>query len=336
MHLHPDMAAALDTLDPTVRDCGPVLELLARQGRSALALRTPLAAPDSYTEEGVDVRTVILDSREDGSSLRVRRYRPEGAAVQPALVYFHGGGFVFGAPEDEDLRCIYYAREAACTVLSVDYRLAPEHPYPAGLEDCILAWQSITRQAAALGIDSARMALGGASAGGGLAAATAIALRDLGLPPPLLQLLIYPVLDDRLDTPSMHSCGDTPVWNRKTARKSWAMYLGQAGKGTVPDTAAPARVSNLSGLPPAYLATAEHDPLRDEGLAFGLRLLQHGISVELHNYAGTLHGFDVLAAGSKLSQCALLEQARALAGALHKPLHAESVGAPGREHATES
>jgi acetyl esterase/lipase len=176
-------------------------------------------------------------------------------------------------------------------VVSVEYRLAPEHPYPAALHDCYAALSFLHAEAAALGVDTDRVALMGASAGGGLAAATAMLARDLGGPPVCFQMLQIPELDDRLETASMRAFVDSPVWNRPLAEQSWEAYLGPLhGTADVPAHAAPARAEDLSGLPPAYVSTAEHDPLRDEGILYALRLLQAGVSVELHQFPGTFHG----------------------------------------------
>jgi len=173
----------------------------------------------------------------------------------------------------------------------VDYRLAPEHPYPAGLHDCYAALTFLHAEASALGVDPERVALLGTSAGGGLAAATALLARDRGGPPVCFQMLHIPELDDRLETPSMRTFVDSPLWNRPLAVKSWEFYLGAlAGKDDVPVYAAPARATDLAGLPPAYVSTAENDPLRDEGIAYALGMLQAGVSVELHQFPGTFHG----------------------------------------------
>jgi acetyl esterase/lipase len=173
-------------------------------------------------------------------------------------------------------------------VVSVEYRLAPEHPYPAGLEDCYAALQYL----AALDIvDPARVGVHGQSAGGGLAAAVALVARDRGGPPLVVQSLGMPELDDRLDTPSMREFRNTPMWSLPQAEASWRLYLGDAR----PDGyAAPARTLNLGGLPSAYITTMELDPLRDEGILYGMRLLAAGVSVELHNYPGTFHGSAVV------------------------------------------
>jgi acetyl esterase/lipase len=182
--------------------------------------------------------------------------------------------------------------------VSVEYRLAPEHPFPAGVEDCYAALSWTAANAAALGVDARRIAVAGQSAGGGLAAATALLARDRGGPALCFQLLEIPELDDRLDTPSMLAFDDTPLWNRPSAVWSWKHYLGPDHGGEVSPYAAPARAQDVSGLPPAYVSTMELDPLRDEGILYALRMLQAGVPVELHSYPGTFHGSALIPAAA--------------------------------------
>jgi acetyl esterase/lipase len=198
---------------------------------------------------------------------------------------------MIGSVETEHVGSAYMALDTGAVVVSVEYRLAPEHPFPAAVHDCYAALQYLHAQAAELGVDPARIALAGVSAGGGLAAATALLARDLGGPAVCFQLLHIPELDDRLETPSMRALTDSPMWNRPLAVQSWQAYLGpMAEADDVSPYAAPSRAADLSGLPPAYISTAEADPLRDEGILYGLRLLQAGVSVELHQFPGTFHG----------------------------------------------
>jgi acetyl esterase/lipase len=236
-------------------------------------------------------RSVDIVDRVTEEGLRLRVYRPRSAGIGPALVYCHGGAFLLGFPELEEPGCVRYALGAECTVISVDYRLAPEHPFPAGIEDCFAAVEWVVRNHRELGIDAGRVAVGGASAGGALAAAVALMARDRGAPKLCFQLLVYPVLDDRLNTPSMVGFTDTPVFARRTAEAMWRHYLGPQPSGVSP-YAAPARAANLSGLPPAYIEACALDPLRDENIAYATRLLQAGNATELHVNPGTPHGFD--------------------------------------------
>jgi acetyl esterase/lipase len=221
------------------------------------------------------------------------------------------------------------AGEVGAVVVSVDYRLAPEHPFPAGVEDCYAALAWLAAHAAELGVDPARIAVAGQSAGGGLAAATALLARDRGGPALCFQLLEIPELDDRLDTPSMRAFTDTPLWNRPNAVWSWKHYLGASHAGEPSAYAAPARAKDLAGLPPAYVSTMEFDPLRDEGILYALRLLQAGVPVELHSYPGTFHG-SALLPGAKVSQRGAREVMEALRHALRTPPPSASTGASPR------
>ena len=224
----------------------------------------------------------------------MRIYTPEGLdKTVPGILHIHGGGFVIGDLDSEQGACLALCRGLGVVVVSVDYRLAPETPYPGPLEDCYAALQWTSNNSAQLQIDPARLAVFGLSAGGGLSAATALLARDRGGPPICFQYLGIPELDDRLQTPSMQRFVDTPMWNRPNAELSWDFYLGdqyQRGADDVPYHAAPARAEDLAGLPPAYVSTMEFDPLRDEGVAYALKLLQAGVATELHSFPGTFHG----------------------------------------------
>ncbi|TDD59845.1 alpha/beta hydrolase [Actinomadura darangshiensis] len=246
----------------------------------------------------VESRDVIVPGPQDAPGVPVRIFAPAGREGDlPGLVYIHGGGFVLGSVDlyVEDATAI--AAEVGAVVVSVEYRLAPEHPFPAGLEDCYAALTWTAANAADLGIDPARLAVGGESAGGGLSAGVALLARDRGGPSLCFQLLGIPELDDRLDTPSMRAYHDTPIWNRPNAELSWDYYLGEGVRGTagVSPYAAPARAGDLSGLPPAYVTTCEFDPLRDEGLTYAQRLIQAGVPAEVHHYPGTFHGSSMIA-----------------------------------------
>ncbi|WP_261567421.1 alpha/beta hydrolase [Frankia gtarii] len=222
----------------------------------------------------------------------VRVYRPEGASRPlPAVLWLHGGAFVLGNIDAVHGQAAEAALYAEATVIAVGYRLAPEHPYPAALEDCLAVLHWAADHADEIGADPSRLAVAGTSAGGCLAAGLALLVRDRGGPPLCLQQLITPALDDRLATPSMVASDHrTPIWNRTLGEESWRLYLGE-GSGPTPVYAAPARAEDLRGLPRTYLSAAGRDPLRDEALEFGLRLAQAGVPVELHHFPDALHGF---------------------------------------------
>ncbi|MAI78433.1 MAG: esterase [Deltaproteobacteria bacterium] len=256
-----------------------------RQGSLSLS-----ASPSSRSDVRTETRS--LEAITESPEIEFRIYTPtRSAKVARSCVFeIHGGGFMLGSKDEMDPWCERVCAETDSVVISTDYRLAPEDPFPAGLEDCyrVLCW--IADHAQALGIDLERLAIAGQSAGGGLAAACALMARDRGGPKLCFQMLEIPELDDRLETPSMQQFTDTPLWNRPSAEWSWRHYLGPDHSGEVSAYAAPARAEDLSGLPPAYVSTMEFDPLRDEGILYALRLLQAGIPVELHNYPGTFHG----------------------------------------------
>ena len=198
----------------------------------------------------------------------MRVYSPANrTGAVPGLLYIHGGGFVLGDLDMFHASLLRLVDELGVVIVSVDYRLAPEHPFPAPVEDCYAALQWVEAKAAELGIDPARLGVGGESAGGGLPAAVALLARDRGGPALCFQYLGIPELDDRLGTPSMRAYTDTPLWNRPNAVFSWTSYLGaEPGGDGVSPYAAPARAEDLAGLPPAFVTTCQFDPLRDEGI----------------------------------------------------------------------
>jgi acetyl esterase len=267
--------------------------------------------------EALDISDITVPGADGDPDVAVRLYVPkERSGLVPGIVTIHGGGFVIGSVVAEHGGSALTALATGAVVVAVEYRLAPEHPFPAGLHDCYAALTYLYEHAGELGVDPERLALSGASAGGGLAAATALLARDRGGPPICFQMLHIPELDDRLETPSMQTFTDTPLWNRPLAVKSWEAYLGpDADPDDVSPYAAPARAIDLSGLPPAYISTAEMDPLRDEGILYGLRLLQAGVSVELHHFPGTFHG-SALVTSAAISQRSQKESTAVLRRAL--------------------
>ena len=240
----------------------------------------------------------------------VRIYRPHQA--HGAIVWLRGGGFVMGDLDTEHPWAARLADGTGAVVISVGYRRAPEDRFPAALDDAyaVLAWTA--EHAAELGIDPARIAVGGHSAGAGLAAAVALRARDQQGPPIRFQLLNQPQLDDRQETWSARHFTDTPWMTRDKVAASWRHYLGSTPASPY---AAPARAADLSGLPPAYIATAEFDPLRDEAIGYALRLLQAGVPVELHQWPGTFHGSQAILS-AEVSQRQIAELGAALRRAL--------------------
>ena len=220
----------------------------------------------------------------------VRFYLPEAARPLPVLVYLFGGGWVLGSLEAVDPVCRRLANATPCAVVSVGYRRAPEHPFPAGLEDCYATARWVAEHGAELGLDPDRLAVGGASAGGNLAAAVALLARERAGPEIALQLLVYPPLDQRADTPSMHETLDPLLFGRKDLEWCWSHYLADPEDGDNP-LASPLRARDFHGLPAALVITAGIDPLRDQGEVYASRLTEAGVSSEHVRFEGAVHGF---------------------------------------------
>lgn len=215
--------------------------------------------------------------------------KPQNA---PGLLYIHGGGFIMCSAKMFSADCERMVENVGCVIVSVDYRLAPENPFPAALDDCYAALRWMFASAQELGVDPTRIAIGGESAGAGLTAAVALLARDRKEIKPTFQLLLSGCLDDRHITPSSRAITDKRVWNRATSLFAWKSYLGKKHGGEVSPYAAPARAKDLSGLPPAYIMTSELDVLRDENVEYAIRLMQAGVSTELHVFSGAFHGFE--------------------------------------------
>lgn len=290
----PELAAAVPFLPKLDSDDPAAI----RAELSAMIARLP--PPDTT---GLQLEDRQIPGRDGDPTAAIRIYRPEHRSAPAGIYSVHGGGFVAGDLETEHAVNVKLARELGVVVISVDYRLAPETPFPGPLEDIYAGLVWMAAHAGELGIDDQRIAIYGASAGGGLCAALALLARDRGGPHIAFQFLSVPELDDRLTTPSMTEFTDTPLWNRPRAVVSWDCYLGagRAGTDDVSIYAAPARATDLSGLPPAYVAVMHFDPLRDEGIAYALAMLSAGVSVELHLFPGTFHG-SILVERAAISQ----------------------------------
>jgi acetyl esterase/lipase len=263
-------------------------------------------APDVQIQED----NVMSESGE--VPVRIYRGVPSNPPA-PAVIYCHAGGFALGNLDTDHRQCVELARRAGCTVVSVDYRLAPEHPYPAALDDAIavLNWVAVT--ATELGVDAERLALAGSSAGAALVACIVHRVADGSLPRVVFQLLHQPVLDDRA-TASKAEFRASPAFDGEAAELMWRYYLGTDTGSAV---TVPARRNRLNGLPPALITCAEIDPFRDEAVDYALRLLQAGVSTELHVFAGTCHGFDSLLPDWSVSERLFTLQGEALRSAMH-------------------
>ena len=236
--------------------------------------------------------------------VHIRIYEPEDRTpVLPALLWIHGGGYVMGSVEEDDFRPRQLVKEVGCVLVAVDYRLAPEHPYPAPLEDCYAALKWMFDHADEIGVDAKRIGIGGGSAGGGLAAGLTLLARDRGEVPVVIQILIYPMIDDCNIAPAGHDLPDTLIWSRHSNLFGWTSYLnGRAGEEDIPAYAAAMRAVDLRNLPPTFIAVGDIDLFSEEDMIYARRLIQAGIPTELHVYPGAFHGFEVFAPDAAVSR----------------------------------
>ncbi len=259
--------------------------------RELLATGLPFTRP-----EGISTEVLTVPGAPGDPEVVLRVHRPLDSHLPVGCIFFmHGGGLVMGTAIRDDERMIRWAKRFNCVAIAVEYRLAPETPYPGPLEDCYAGLAYVHQNASALGVEPERIGIGGASAGGGLAAGLALLARDRGSVPIAFQLLIYPMLDDRIGTRSSQ-WENTPVWNPVSNRYGWNSYLpGTAGGPDVPAYAAAARATDLAGLPPTYVMVGTLDGFVDEDIDYANRLIQAGVDTELHVYPGAPHGFDAMA-----------------------------------------
>jgi acetyl esterase/lipase len=283
-----------------------------------LGARPASAMPLETARSGYDAGAAALFGPPDDVALvedlnaagvRVRLYRPAAQSEGPAVVYLHGGGWVVGGPDSHDPLCRTLAARSGCTLVAVDYRLAPEHPYPAAIED---AW-TVTRWAAER---FSPLAVAGDSAGGQLAASVALRARESGLPL-ALQVMIYPATDHPGSATSYGTVGEGTSLNGELMWWFWSQYLTDASRAAEPDCS-PLRAADLSALPPALILTAEFDPLHAEGEAYATRLRDAGVDVTVHRYDGLIHGFIRMPAVLDRSRQAIDEVAGAIAAALSR------------------
>ncbi|WP_134702609.1 alpha/beta hydrolase [Ammoniphilus sp. YIM 78166] len=276
-------------------------------------------AKKSPPNPNVFISERYIQGGEGAPNIRVKMYEPmDKSGLLPGLLWIHGGGYFLGAPEMDDDLCQRFAEEAHCVVLSVDYRLAPEHPFPAGLEDCYASLTWLFQHAAEVGVDPSRLAIAGASAGGGLCAALALLARDCKGPSLRFQMPLYPMMDDRNVTPSSYEITDTRIWNREANLLGWEMYLGTRDGTEISAYAAPARATDLSGLPPTYTCVGSADLFRDETIDYVMKLSQAGVPTEFHLYPGGYHGFEVVCPQAEISQRATRQYVDALKRAFQK------------------
>jgi acetyl esterase len=283
MPLDPQAQALVDALAKL--NLKPIEDSTPEEARESMRSRTASLGPFADVAAVAEHRVPVA-----GGEIPVRLYSPGGAGPHPALVFYHGGGWVIGDLYTHDGVCRSLTNAAGCIVASVDYRLAPESKYPVAAEDSYAALGWIVANAARLGIDPRRVAVGGDSAGGNLSAVVALLARDRQGPALVYQALIYPVTNHDLDTPSYHENATGYVLTREAMRWFWRHYLERADQGKEP-LASPLLAPSLAGLPPALVITAACDPLRDEGEAYAARLRDAGVPVTLTRYDGMFHGF---------------------------------------------
>lgn len=289
----------------------PILDAAPDMGVSADKLPLARAGIAEMTRMGLETADASVNTSEhfaEGSegapNVRLLLYRPDGLPSSAPVVYqIHGGGFLFGTAELGDPRNRAMAKNIGCAVASVEYRLAPEAAFPAGLEDCYAGLVWLHRNARELGLDPQRIAVRGESAGGGLAAGLCLLARDRNGPPIAFQLLVYPMLDDRTCVSTPHPVAGEFVWDAASNSFGWECWLGQApGSSDIPPLAAPARAAELAGLPPTFLGTAALDMFVEENLVYAQRLIRAGVPTEVYVAPGAFHGFEAMAPEAAVSQ----------------------------------
>jgi acetyl esterase/lipase len=293
-------------IDPEIRpllDLVPRLDLTdiptARRERAELAARAAAGHVPPATVRTADRRIPGWPDGEPDVVVRVHEPAEGPTSPRPALLWVHGGGHVLGAAAQDDPLLQDLVARAGCVAVAVEWRRSPEDPYPAGVHD---AYAALRWMAGEPGLDPRRLVVGGASSGGGAAAGVALLARDRGEVGLAGQVLIYPMLDDRAVTSSSREVRDPRLWNHESNRLGWAAYLSGVDGGAVPAYAAPARATDVGGLPPTWIATGELDLFRDEDIEYASRLLIAGVPTELHVYPGAVHGFDLFAPDAAVSR----------------------------------
>ena len=307
---------------PPTAETEALLKTFAEAEGPTLQEMTPEEARAAYLEmralQGEPEDVAVVEGRTvpgPAGDIPVRVYRPEGAGAFPALVYYHGGGWIIGDLDTHDPLCRHFANAAGCVVVVPDYRLAPEHKYPAAADDCYAATKWVAEHGAEIGVDRSRIAVGGDSSGGNLAAVVALMARDRGGPTLAAQVLIYPVTDHRFDTASYRDNGKGYLLETDLMQLFWDSYLSGDDDGAQP-YASPLRAPDVSGVAPAHIITAEFDVLRDEGEAYGKRLQEAGVATRIQRYDGMIHGFVQFGAAIPQAHDAIADVVAGLKAAL--------------------
>jgi acetyl esterase/lipase len=315
-----------ERLDPELE--GPIKQMLSQMppnnfddlpaARTASNKMTAAMKAQMPIIPGVTSEDRVIPGPKDAPEVTVRIYRPEKRPkLSPTLLWIHGGGYMLGDIEGEDFTAKQFALAGECTVVSVEYRLAPEHPFPAPLEDCYAVLKWLAANARALGVNASKIAIGGASAGGGLAAGLALLARDRGEVKVDFQLLIYAMINDCNIQPASDILPDALFWTRESNLAGWRCYLGnEPGKEGVSCYASVYRATNLEGLPPAYIATGDIDLFAQEDIVYARRLIEAGVPTELHVYPGGPHAFDMMVPDADVSKRFTADIHRALKRAL--------------------
>ncbi len=309
--IHPDVREPLEQLLAAIPGGFNSIPDIVQRRATVTQLLAAIEIPPNPNVISED-RTV--PGPEGAPDITVRIYRPvDATGTLPGIYFIHGGGMILGDIDGEDAVATQICERVDAVVVSVEYRLAPEHPYPAPVEDCYAGLVWMARHASELRFDPERLAVYGGSAGGGLTIATSMLARDRGFPALRFQMPIYPMIDDRNETPSSHEITDIGLWDRAGNIEAWKWYLGD---GKPDQYAAPARAEDLTGLPPTFIDVGTVDLFRDEDITFAMRLMQAGVPTELHVNPGAYHAAEVFAPECELSGVIWARRIEALRRAL--------------------
>ena len=315
--LHPELVGPIEMMQSqpggalNLRDI-PAARVVMREMMEAMKDQMPVV-------EGVTSEDRLVPGPDGAPDVGVRIYKPANqSGTLPAFLWIHGGGYIMGDIEMNDVICKYTTLAGDCVTVSVEYRLAPENPFPAPVEDCYAALKWLASHADELDVDPNRIAIGGGSAGGGLAAGLALLTRDRAEVDIIAQFLIYPMIDDRNTQQASDTLPDTILWTRESNLIGWSSYLGcEPGGDNVSHYAAASRAEDLTGLPPAYIAVGDLDLFAEEDVEYARRLINSGVPTELHVYPGGCHAFDGFAPGADISRQFNDDYYRALKRSLH-------------------
>lgn len=319
----------MDRLDPEVRGPFEAFQSQMSGGMDLSDIPASRAASEQMMEvmkeqqpviEGVTSEDRLVPGPAGAPDVAVRIYQPEKRSGKlPALLWIHGGGYIFGGLDMEDVNAKQLTLAGECEIVSVDYRLAPENPFPAPVEDCYAALKWLASHVDELGVDPDRIAIGGGSAGGGLTAGLALLARDRAEVNVMFQFLLAPMIDDRNTAPASETLPDTLLWTRESNLIGWRSYLGcEPGGKDISPYAAASRATDLAGLPPAYIAVGDIDLFSGESIDYARRLIEACVPTELHIYAGACHGFEMMSPNAFISRQSTNDFRQVLKHVLHR------------------